>query len=67
MKHQKIHMPNISYVAAFIIGVIWFALLWKVFFGSAVSLIVLAGTAGVAVSVTFFWIRSEIEHHKREK
>lgn len=64
MKHQRIHMPNLSYVAAFFIGVILFAVFWKGLFGSASSLIVLAGMAGVAVAVAVFWIRNEIQPHK---
>ena len=64
MKYQGIHMPNLSYVAAFVIGVILFAVLWKGFFGSVSSLIVLAGMAGVAIMVMVFWIRNEIHHNK---
>ena len=64
MKQQRIHMPNLSYIAAFVIGVILFATIWRSFFGSASSLLVLAGMAGVATMVTVFWIRNEIQHHK---
>ena len=64
MKHSKIHMPNLTYIAAFVIGVILFAVIWKGLFGSASSLIVLAGMAGVAVMVAVFWIRNEIQLHK---
>ena len=63
MKHQRIHMPTLSYIAAFVIGVILFAVILKGFFGSASSAIVLAGMAGVAVMVTAFWIRDETAHH----
>jgi len=63
MKHTKIHMPNFSYIAAFVIGVILFALFWKMFFGSASTLMVLVGMIGAAIAVTFFWLRNEVQHH----
>jgi len=66
MKPQRIHMPNISYIAAFVIGVILFAVIWRWLFGSASSLIVLAGMAGVAIMVTIFWIRNEIQLHNQK-
>jgi len=56
-------MPTLSYIAAFVIGVILFAVILKGFFGSASSAIVLAGMAGVAVMVAAFWIRDETAHH----
>ena len=59
MKHAKIHMPNISYIAAYIIGVILFAVVWKTMFNSASSAAVLAGMAGAAVAVIAFWFRNE--------
>lgn len=67
MKHQQIHMPNLSCVAAYVIGVILFAAIWKWVFGSASSqtvLTVLAGMAGVAIMIAAFWIRNEIQPHK---
>lgn len=67
MKHEKIHMPNLSYIAAFVIGVILFAVFWKMMFGSAPSLVVLAGMIGAATAVTLFWLRNEIQHHRKEK
>jgi hypothetical protein len=63
MKHQRIHMPTLSYIAAFVIGVILFAVFWKELFESASSAMVLAGMAGVAIMVTAFWIRNEMGHH----
>ncbi|MCL4273117.1 MAG: hypothetical protein KJZ77_04540 [Anaerolineales bacterium] len=63
MKQGKTHMPNISYIAAFVIGVILFAVFWKVLFGSASSLVVLAGMIGTAVAVTLFRLRNEYQHH----
>ena len=65
MKHEKIHMPNISYIAAYIIGVILFAVFWKIMFNSASSAVVLAGMAGAAVAVIAFWFRNE--HHGKGK
>ena len=66
MKHPKIHMPNLSYIAAFVIGVILFAMFWKMVFGSASNLVVLAGMVGTALAVTLFWLRNEIQHHRKE-
>ncbi len=67
MKHERIHIPNLSYVAAFIIGVILFAVFWKAWFGEASNLVVLAGMAGVAVTVTAFWLRNEIQHRNNKE
>jgi ABC-type uncharacterized transport system permease subunit len=64
MKPARIHMPNLSFVAAFIIGVILFASFWKSWFGSASSSIVLAGMAGVVVAVIIFWLRNEFKNSK---
>ncbi len=66
MKHEKIHIPNISYIAAFVVGAIMFASIWKAWFGSASSAAVLAGMAGAAVAVTAFWLRNEFQHHRRK-
>lgn len=67
MKHGKIHMPNLSYIAAFVIGVILFAVFWKMMFGSASSLVVLVGMIGAATTVTLFWLRNESQHHGEGK
>ncbi|NOT03147.1 MAG: hypothetical protein HOP27_00960 [Anaerolineales bacterium] len=67
MKHQRIHVPNLSYMAAFVIGVILFASIWKSWFGSASNAVVFAGMAGVAVAVTTFWLRNEIQHHNNKE
>jgi glucan phosphoethanolaminetransferase (alkaline phosphatase superfamily) len=64
MKHVSIHMPNLSYIAAFIIGVILFASFWKKWFGSASSSIIIAGMAGVIVAVSIFWLRNEFKNSK---
>ncbi|MBI5955066.1 MAG: hypothetical protein HY865_25705 [Chloroflexi bacterium] len=65
MKHERIHMPNLSYIAAFVIGFILFASIWKVWFGSTSSIVVLAGMAGVTVVVTVFWLCNEIQHRSK--
>ncbi len=62
MKHTNIHMPNLSYIAAFVIGVILFAVFWRMLFGSASSVVVLAGMVGAAVAVTAFWLRNKNQH-----
>jgi hypothetical protein len=68
MKHEKNHITNLSYIAAFVIGVIFFAVFWKAWFGSASSAVVLAGMTGAAVAVTAFWLRNEIQYrNKKEK
>ncbi len=67
MKLPKIHMPNLSYIAAFVIGVILFALFWKMLFGSASSPVVLAGMIGATTAVTLFWLRNENQNHGKEK
>jgi len=65
MKHERNHIPNLSCIAAFVIGVILFASIWKVWFGSAFGVVVLAGMAGVAVAVTVFWLGNEMKHHNK--
>jgi len=61
MKSTRIYMPNVSYIAAFVIGVILFASFWKTLFGAASSVVVLAGMAGVVVAVCIFWLRNELD------
>lgn len=67
MKYTNIHMPNLSYIAAFVIGVILFAVILKSLFGTASSAMILAGMAGVAIAVSAFRIRQELQNHKKEK
>ncbi len=67
MKHERIHIPNLSYIAAFVIGVILFALICKAWFGSASSAVVLAGMIGVIIAVTAFWLRNEIQNRKNKE
>ena len=67
MKQTNIHMPNLSYIAAFVIGVILFAVFWKTVFGSASSLVVLVGMIGAATAVTLFWLRNETQPHGKGK
>ena len=56
-------MPTLSYIAAFVIGVILFAVFWKTLMGTASSAVVLAGMVGATVAVAVFWLRNENEHH----
>lgn len=63
MKHERLHNPNLSYIAALVIGVILFAVIWRMMFGSASSAMVLAGMAGVAVAVTIFWLKNKNQHY----
>jgi hypothetical protein len=63
MKQARISIPSLSYIAAFVIGVILFVVFWKMLFGSASSLVVLAGMIGTAVTVTLFRLRNEYQHH----
>jgi hypothetical protein len=67
MKHQRIHMSTLSYIAAFVIGVILFAVFWKMLMGAASSAVVLAGMVGAAVAVIAFWFRNEYQHHGKGK
>jgi hypothetical protein len=60
MKGRKFHLPNPSYIAAFVIGVILFTLFWKALFGASSNIVVLAGMAGVVVAVIVFWVWNEI-------
>ena len=67
MKASRIHFSNISFIAAFVIGVILFAVFMKSLFGTASSAMVLSGMAGVAIAVTAFRIRQALHSHKKEK
>ncbi|MFH1907724.1 MAG: hypothetical protein ABIL11_10165 [Chloroflexota bacterium] len=67
MKRERIHIPILSYIAAFVIGIILFASFWKAWFGSASSAVILAGMAGAAVAVTAFWLRNEIQHRNNKE
>lgn len=67
MKASRIHFSNISFIAAFVIGVILFAMFMKSLFGIASSAMVLSGMAGVAIAVTAFRIRQALHSHKKEK
>ena len=67
MKASRIHLPNSSFIAAFVIGVILFAVILKSLFGTASSAMILAGMAGVAVAVSAFRIIQELQHHKKEE
>jgi len=56
MKQEEIQVPYISYLAAFVIGVISFASIWKAWFGSASSAVILAGMTGVSFAMILFWL-----------
>jgi len=56
MKGKKKHLPNLAYIAAFVIGVILFASFWKTWFGRASNAVVLAGMTGTAIVVIVFWL-----------
>lgn len=59
MKQERIHSPDLSYIAAFAIGVILFAS-----FGTASGTIALAGVGGVAVAVGLCWLQIELKKTK---
>jgi membrane-bound metal-dependent hydrolase YbcI (DUF457 family) len=56
MKSIRFEMSTVSFLCAFVIGVILFAVIWKIFLGSASNSVVLAGMTGVATFVIVFWI-----------
>lgn len=66
MKPIKIHMPNLSQLAAFVIGVILFAVFWKMLFGSASGLVLLAGMIGAAVAVALFRLGIVYQNHLKK-
>jgi hypothetical protein len=49
----------LSYLAAFVIGVILFAMIWHWLFGSASGSVVIAGIAGVLIAVFIYLVRSK--------
>jgi hypothetical protein len=59
MKRWRVHF--LSYMAALVIGAILFATFWKWIFGSASSLIVTAGIAGVVTAVVLFLVWNEFK------
>jgi len=64
MKSERIHISALAFISAFVIGVILFTTFWKMLFGSASGLVVLAGVAGTAIAVIVIWLRHEIQHRK---
>jgi hypothetical protein len=54
MKKRQPH-PS-SYLAALVIGAILFAVVWKAFFESASSAVVISGIAGVVMAVILFFV-----------
>jgi hypothetical protein len=67
MKKGRSYLPNLAYIAAFIIGVIFFASLWKSIGGTASSSAVIAGMAGVAVTVFGFRIWNELKNREHKE
>ena len=59
MKRSK--LPLLSYMAALVIGVILFAVLWLWLFGSASSTVVIAGIAGVVIAISIFLLWNEFK------
>jgi len=64
MKSKRIHISALAFISAFVIGVILFTTFWKMLFGSASGLVVLAGMAGTAIAVIVSWLHHEIQHRK---
>jgi len=62
MKRSRVHF--LSYTAALVIGAILFATFWKWIFGSASSLVVTAGIAGVVTAVIIFLVWNEFKKPK---
>ena len=65
MKGSGFHLSNVSYLAAFVIGVILFAMFWKNMFGVVSGTMLLVGMAGVAIAVTVFRVRHEVRSRKK--
>lgn len=63
MKSIRFEMSTVSFLCAFVIGVILFAAIWRIFFRSASSSEVLAGMTGVATVVIVFWVN----HHEKSR
>jgi xanthosine utilization system XapX-like protein len=60
MKRSK--LPLLSYMAALVIGVILFAVLWLWLFGSASSTVIIVGIAGVVIAVSVFSLWNEFKN-----
>lgn len=64
MKQSRNPHSNISYISAFVIGVLLFATFRRPLFGFTSTSILIAGIAGVAVAVIVFWLWNEIKRSK---
>ena len=59
MKRSRPHL--LSYMSTLVIGTILFAVFWKWLFGSASSMVVIAGFAGVVVALSIFLLWNELK------
>jgi len=64
MRNDKANLPVITYVSAFLIGVILFWSFGKNWLDFESKLVFTAGVVGVAVAVIIFWIWNIIRHSK---
>lgn len=62
MKKSRTHL--LPYLAALVIGAILFGTFWKWIFGSASSIVVIAGLIGVLSAVIIFLIWNEFKKPK---
>lgn len=62
MKKERISLPNLVYIAAFVIGIILFASVWEAIGSTGSSAAVLAGLAGVVVAVMAFRIWNDFKN-----
>jgi uncharacterized membrane protein len=67
MKNSKVGFSTISYLCAFIIGVVLFWSFGEYWLGLTSTLVFLAGLIGVAVSVLFVGAWNIFRHSERHK
>lgn len=60
-KMKRSRLPLLSYMAALVIGAIFFSALWKWLFGSASGTVVISGLTGVVVAVIMFLLWNEFK------
>ena len=66
MRNDKANLPAITYISAFLIGVILFRLLGKNWLDLESKLVFLAGIMGVLVAVSIFWVWNA-NHNRKDK